>query len=160
PWFCGSLGVWCWVRAGNTFQATALTMSLAFFAMGGPWAVTGLCCSLPMASNRGEFEGAYILVAFQTGLTPPAVFTLLPMRSLDELSNLGVKGQVAAFFGSFAPLFFAIAGPMLRAATTQRFAERSVRTDVRRLDDMRAAKTKEVQRSLPVCKTCGILIVF
>jgi ABC-type transport system involved in multi-copper enzyme maturation permease subunit len=115
-----TIGLFFSVACPTSLRALMFTLGAMVFVLGGHWLATGMCCYAP-AGLTGFHMGVEYEVAFQTGMTPPAMFAMAPIASDDIwYTNQDNPTYVAvAFVGNACWLLVAGAAWM---ATYDRFA--------------------------------------
>jgi hypothetical protein len=138
-WFCfacffASLGLWFSAASRNTFRATTLTIISSIFCLFLHWAVTALCCFLPLGLSGARWEyrdELEWLTAIQTGFTPPFTLGALPHWEIPaehEIRREVVEFALGILIGLAA---FGLAGWALLRASVVRFALTYSRTAMR-----------------------------
>jgi ABC-type transport system involved in multi-copper enzyme maturation permease subunit len=153
-WFCfacffASLGLWFSAASRNTFRATTLTIICSIFCLFLHWAVTALCCFLPLGFSgvrweyRDEMEW---LQAIQAGFTPPFTLGALPhweVPAEHEIRLEVVKFALGILIGLAG---FGLAGWGLLRATVVRFALTYNRMAVRHPEPLSAKPPTSVAK--------------
>ncbi len=133
-----AFGIYCSVACSTTLRGLTLTMLGMLFGLGGHWVFTSLCCFALMAFG-GASNGMEYFASFLGGMTPPAVFGLIPCTT-DQISKLSsdvISHSVFWFIGHL--MWCGVAAFFLNAAT-ERFSRATHRLGmVRRVAPSRPA---------------------
>jgi ABC-type transport system involved in multi-copper enzyme maturation permease subunit len=149
--FFAVLGLWFSTVCKTTLRATTWTLLTALFAGGAHWICSGMCCFLPLGlvSRGGSGTDFKWLLSFETGLTPPAVFAILPFRVPKDL-DLDNEGLVPGFMLVGAVLW-CVAAAVLGHLTHERFQEVTHRNEWERTPVASGGRDEDV----PVVRGAG-----
>ncbi|MFO0807887.1 MAG: ABC transporter permease subunit [Gemmataceae bacterium] len=94
--FFAAWGVYCSVTAATTLRSTTWGVMGALFFGGAHWICIGMCVYAPLAALAHTGDEMKWPAYIEAGLTPPAVFALVPFDELNRL-DIGNDGLFPAF---------------------------------------------------------------
>jgi ABC-type transport system involved in multi-copper enzyme maturation permease subunit len=146
--FFAVLGLWFSTVCKTTLRATTWALVSALIVGGAHWICAGMCCFLPLGlvSRGGSGTDLKWLAFFELGLTPPAVFGILPFRGPGDL-DLDKEGLFPGFMIVGAVLW-CVAAAVLGHFTHEKFQEVTHRNQwERKLPPAKAAEDVPMVRS-------------
>lgn len=126
------IGVLFSIMMSSTLKATLATLAVVILAVGGHWALMGMCCYFPLAIIGTFTRDMETLIYFEGGQTPPFVLGMFAFSTIELAQFL--SGRVshdfreAFFYCLLGVAIWTTAGACLWRYVNNRFAQMTQRT--------------------------------